>query len=241
MVIRVDDAAGDKTGYVAIGAAAMLSAFGWFAVDRWLPAGGDGSAVIVAILRTLFTLLPAMAGFMIANRRQRKTHRAIAAKLENLRGSMVELQRIRGIEHELHTIDRLAKVAREAVKNTASSAKELFSAIEVVDDPRVKERLVERYRSHTNNVVTVLSAVSEQMEESGRSIHRELSAEDAVHILERERNNANRGLDYAREIMEQRGIADGVKKLIFAAEQASLQLELSSLKAIAHDEESQNG
>ena len=111
----------------------------------------------------------------------------------------------------------------------------------MVDDPRVKERLVERYRSHTNNVVTVLSAVSEQMEESGRSIHRELSAEDAVHILERERNNANRGLDYAREIMEQRGIADGVKKLIFAAEQASLQLELSSLKAIAHDEESENG
>jgi hypothetical protein len=242
MVIRVDDSSGDKGGYIAIGVAATLSAFGWFAVDRWLPSNGDGSSIIIAVLRTMFTLLPAVAGFMIASRRQRKTHRMISAKLENLRGSMSEFQRIRGIEHELHTIDRLAKVAREAVKNTASSAKELFGAIEAVDDPRVKERLVERYRYHTNNVVTVLSAVSEQMEESGRSIQRELTAEDSVHILEREKTNTARGVEYAREIMEQRGIADGLKQLTFAAEQASqLQLELSSLKAISHGVGESNG
>lgn len=232
--MRIDSTGNDGWTYSAIGASAILSAFGWFAVDKWIPTGANGSTIVIAILRTIFTLLPAIVGFLIAGRRQRRTHRMIAIRLEDLRGSLSEFQQIRRIEHELHTMDRMSKVAREAVKNTASSSKELLIAIEAVDDPRVKERLIERYRNHTNNVVTVLSAVSEQMEESGRSIQRELTADDAVHILEREKTNTLRGIDHAREIMEQRGITDGLQQLSFAAEQASrLQLEVSSLKSIA--------
>jgi hypothetical protein len=224
----------DKFGYAAVAISAVVSAFGWFAIDRWLPAGGEASPVVGAILRTMFTLLPAVAGFLIASRRQRRTHKLLAARLDELRGSFSDFQRIRRIEHELHTMDRLAKVAREAVKNTASSAKELFGAIEAVDDPHVKERLVERYRYHTNNVVMVLSAVSEQMEESGKSIQRELTADDAIHILEREKVNSSLGVEHAREIMKARGIDEGLDQLAFAAQQATqLQLELSNLKRIA--------
>lgn len=228
------DSTGGGAGYTAIGASAILSALGWFSIEKWGPVSQDGSAVLVAMLRTIFTLFPAMVGFWIATRNQRKTHRLITLRLEELKSKMLESQRTRVIEHELHTMDRMARVAREAVKNTASSSKELLGAIEAVDDTRVKERLIERYRYHTNNVVTVLSAVNEQMEESGRSIQRELTAEDAVPILDREKANTARGIDHAREIMEQRGIIDGLKQLNFASEQASrLQLELSSLKLIA--------
>lgn len=231
----------ENIGYGAIVAAAIFSAFGWFAVDKWVPTDTDGSSVVIAILRTLFTLIPALVGFWIATRRQRRVHRLIATRLGDLRASISEFQRIRRIEHELHTMDRMAKVAREAVKNTASSSKELFGAIEAVDDPRVKERLVDRYRYHTNNVATVLSAVSEQLEESGRAIQRELTAEELVPILEREKANSAMGIEHAREIMEQRGIIDGVQQLSFAAEQASrLQLELSSLKMISPPKEDSN-
>lgn len=234
-MVRIEGDSPDKTGYFAIAVAAIFSAFGWFAVDRWIPTAGDGAPVIVAVMRTIFTLMPAVAGFVIANRRQRRTHRILSQRLEQLRSSLDEFQRVRGIEHELRTMDRLTRVAREAVKNTATSAKELFGAIEAVDDARVKERLVERYRNHTNNVVTVLSAVNEQMEESGRAIYRELSADEEIHILDRERSNTARGVEYAREIMQQRGIADGVEQLTFAFEQASkLQSELSSLKALSN-------
>lgn len=234
--MRVDFGGSDRWGYTAIGASAILSALGWFAVDRWIPSGANGSNIVIAILRTVFTLLPAVVGFFIAGRRQKKTHRLLSLRLEDLRSSLAEFKQIRKIEHELHTMDRLAKVAREAVKNTASSSQELLGAIEAVDDPRVKERLIEKYRNQTNNVVTVLSAVSEQMEESGRSIHRELTADEAVYILDRERSNTTRGIDYAREIMEQRGIIDGLKQLDFASQQASkLQMELSSLKSISVD------
>ncbi len=226
----------DKVGYFLIAAAAVGSAFGWFALDRWIPDQEGGTSVLIALLRTLFSLAPAIVGFLIANGRQKSTHKAISKRLQDVRQQLTEFQRIRRIEHELHTMDRLARVAREAVKNTASSAKELFGAIEAVDEPRIKERLVDRYRSHTGNVVTVLSAVSEQMEESGRAIQRELTAEEAVHVLERERQNTTRGVEHAREIMGQRGIAEGFEQLNFATEQASrLQLELSSLKAIAKD------
>lgn len=242
MVMRMDGESPDKTGYVAIAGTAIFSAFGWFAIDRWIPTVGDGAPVIVAVMRTIFTLLPAVAGFVIANRRQKKTHRVLSQRLEQLRVSLDEFQRVREIEHELRTMDRLTRVAREAVKNTASSAKELFGAIEAVDDPRIKERLVERYRNHTNNVVTVLSAVNEQMEESGRAIYRELSADEAIHILDRDRSNTARGVEYAREIMQQRGIADGVEQLTFAADQASrLQSELSSLKALSNTQALSHG
>ncbi|MEH6419661.1 hypothetical protein [Pseudomonas sp. CGJS7] len=241
-IMRLESSA-DGAGYTAIGASAIVSALGWFSIDRWVPVSGDGSAVMVALLRTIFTLLPAIVGFWIAMRRQRDTHKAITLRLADLRSKVSEYQRVRKIEHELHTMDRMAKVAREAVKNTASSSKELLGAIEAVDEPRVKERLVERYRYHTNNVVTVLSAVAEQMEQSGRSIQLELTADDAIPILEREKLNTSRGIEHAREIMEQRGIVDGLQQLNFAAEQASkLQLELSSLKAIAPPaQENQDG
>lgn len=197
MINTSEQGGGDKLGYVAIAVSAVISAFGWFALDKWQAQSNEGTQVIVAVFRTVFSLLPAAAGFIIANRRQKRTHRALSKRLEDLKAGLVEYQRIATVEHELRTMDRLAKVAREAVKNTASSAKELLGAIEGVDDQRVKERLVERYRYHTNNVVTVLSAVSEQMEESGRSIQRELTAEDAVHILEREKSNTAKGLDHA--------------------------------------------
>lgn len=232
----MDFSGSDKWGYSAIGASAIFSAFGWFAVDKWIPSDVDGSTVIIAVLRTVFTLIPAVVGFLMAGRRQRRTHRLISLRLEELREGLAEFKQIRRVEHELHTMDRLAKVAREAVKNTASSSKELLEAIEAVDDPRVQERLVEKYRNQTNSVVTVLSAVSEQMEDSGRAIYGELTADDAVHILEREKSNTAKGIEYARDIMEQRGIIDGLQQLNFASQQASkLQLELSSLKTITLD------
>jgi hypothetical protein len=154
--------------------------------------------------------------------------------LEDLRNSLAELQSLRRIEHEVQTMNRLSKVAREAVKNTAASAQELLGAIRAVDDGRVQERLVDRYRTHTNNVVTVLSAVGEQMEESGVAIYRELNAEEEIHVLDREKKTTSLGIDYAREIMKQRGIEEGRDQLRFAFEQASLlQAEVTSLKVIA--------
>jgi len=226
---------GEKSSFVFLGAAAALSAFGWFAVDKWIPADSAlGSSIAVSVLRTIFTLLPAGAAFLIANRRQKAVYRSVASRLTQLKAQLVHFQRVRRIEHELHTMDRLSKVAREAVKNTASSAKELFGAIESVGDPRIKERLVDRYRTHTNSVVTVLTAVSEQMEESGRAIERELTADEQIHVLDRERQNATKGIEYARDILDQRGIAEGMQQLQLAGESAKhLQQELTNLLAIS--------
>ncbi|HJR73053.1 MAG TPA: hypothetical protein VJ806_05375 [Luteimonas sp.] len=190
----------------------------------------------------MFTLLPAIAGFLIASRKQKRTHRALAGRLEDLRSSLAELQSLRRIEHEVQTMNRLTKVAREAVKNTASSAQELLGAIRAVNDPYTRERLVDRYRTHTNNVATVLSAVGEQLEESGISIYSELNAESEIHVLEREKANTASGLEYAREIMKQRGIEEGRDQLRIAFEQASLlQAEVISLTALEHAPEAANG
>ncbi len=234
MITGPEKHGGDTLGYLGIAAAAIISALGWFSLEKFAPPGGENSHFVIAFMRTLFTLLPAAAAFWIAGWRQRRTHKHLSLKLEQLKSSMIQFQRLQRIEHEIHTMDRLAKVAREAVKNTAVSAKELLGAIEGVDDPRTKERLTERYRYHTNNVITVLSAVSEQMEDSGRAIQRELTAEDSVHILEREKSNTSQGVLLAKEIMEQRGITDGLKQLTFASEQATqLQNQLSTLKTLA--------
>lgn len=134
-------------------------------------------------------------------------------------------------------MERLAKVAREVGKNTASSAKELLGVIEGIDDPWAKERLTERYRQLTSNVITVLSAVGEQMEESGKSIQRVLTADEAIHILERQKANIAVGIQHAKDMMEQRGIIEGMNQLTFACEQAAgLQHQLSTLKSLSAPE-----
>jgi hypothetical protein len=227
---RINGNEADKLGWVAIALTAVFSAFGWFAANRWASAAGDGGQIVTAILRTLFTLLPAAVGFMIANRRQQRVHKSLAKQLGLLKKSLVEFQRVK-------KVDRLTKVAREAVKNTAGSAKELLDAIQSVDDPRTKERLTERYKYHTNNIATVLSAVMQQMEESGISIYKELNAEESMHVLERDRNNAEKGIEHARQIMESRGIKDGLEQLYLASTKASqLHAELTSLKKLGGPE-----
>ena len=139
-------------------------------------------------------------------------------------------------------MNRLSKVAREAAKNTASTTQELLGAIRTVSDQHTQERLLERCRNQVNNVVTVFAAVGEQMEESGIAIHRELTADDPMHILDRERKSTALGLEYARELMQQRGIEEGRDQLKIAAEQAALlQREVASLKAISHAAEVAHG
>jgi hypothetical protein len=223
----------NRFGFALVASAAVVSALGWIAVDSWLPEQGGTNPIALSILRTLFTLLPVGAAFLIANQRQRRTHKVVAQHLQDLRQSLLNFQRLRRIEHELHTMDRLSKVAREAVKNTATSAKELFLAIEVVDDVRIKERLVDRFKNHANSVQTVLTAVKEQMEESGRAIYRELSADESIHVLQREIENSSKGLDLAKQLLEQRGVVDGLQQMQSAAQEAErLQNELVAFKAI---------
>lgn len=225
----------DRVGYAAIALAAAASAFGWLAVDRWIPQSAEGTPVLIAVLRTVFALVPAVAGFLIAARRQKRVHRLVSARLKDLRNSFDEFQRIKAIEHEISTMNRLSKVAREAAKNTASTTQELLGAIRTVGDQHAQERLLERCRNQVNNVVTVFAAVGEQMEESGIAIHKELTADDPMHILERERKSTSLGLEYARELMQQRGIEEGRDQLKVAAEQAALlQREVASLRAISH-------
>lgn len=232
----------DRFSYTAIAIAAAASAFGWLAVDRWVPTASDGTPILVAVLRTIFALVPAVAGFLIATRRQKRTHRLVATRLEDLRRSFDEFQRLKAIEHEIQTMNRLSKVAREAAKNTASTTQELLGAIRAVNDQHAQERLLERCRNQVNNVVTVFAAVGEQMEESGIAIHKELTADDPMHILDRERRSTALGLDYARELMQQRGIEEGRDQLKIAAEQAALlQREVASLKAISHATEAAHG
>lgn len=232
-----DKIGSDSLGYVGIAVAAIISALGWFSIEKIAVANTDSGRFVVAFMKTLFSLLPAAAAYWIANLRQRKMHKKISIQLSQLRLCLNEFQRIRRIEHELHTMERLAKVAREVGKNTAASAKELLSVIESVDDAWTKERLTQRYRYLTNNVITVLSAVSEQMEDSGKSIQRELTADDAIFILDREKSNISQGVLHAKEMMEQRGIIEGMNQLAFASEQAAqLQLQLSTLKKLAPPE-----
>lgn len=225
----------DRLSFAAIALAAAASAFGWLAVDRWVPVNSDGTPILVAVLRTVFALIPAIAGFLIATRRQRRVHKLVSARLDDLRRSFDEFQRLKAIEHEINTMNRLSKVAREAAKNTASTTKELLGAIRTVGDQNTQERLLERCRNQVNSVVTVFAAVGEQMEESGIAIHKELTADDSMHILDRERKSTALGLEYARELMQQRGIEEGRDQLKIAAEQATLlQNEVASLKAISH-------
>lgn len=225
---------GGSLGYLGIAVAAIISAIGWFSIEKFAVADQESGHFVIAFMKMLFTLLPAAAAFWIANLRQRKIHKALSIQLEQLKVNLNEFQRIRRIEHELHTMERLAKVAREVGKNTAVSAKELLGVIESVDDPLTKERLTQRYRYLTNNVITVISAVSEQMEDSGKSIQRELTADDSIHIMEREKSNIALGVQHAKEIMEQRGIIDGLEQLTFASEQAAkLQTQLVSLKRLS--------
>lgn len=224
-------------GYIGIAIAAIVSALGLFGIEKIVVADTENGRFVIAFMKTLFSLLPAAAAFWIAHWRQRKTHKNISMQLARLKKGLDELERIRRIEHELHTMERLAKVAREVGKNTASSAKELLGVIEGIDDPWAKERLTQRYRYLTNNVITVLSAVGEQMEDSGKSIQRELTADESIHVLEREKSNITLGIQHAKEMMEQRGIIDGLKQLTFASEQAAaLQNQLATLKSLTAPE-----
>lgn len=216
-------------GYVWIGSAALLSAFGWYAVGTWMRPSDAGGQIIAAILRTVFTLLPALAAFIVASRRQKEVQRRMAIKLDALRDLMNGYQRLQSVDHELKTMDRLSRVARNAVINTASSSQELFSAIEAVPNKTSKDLLLERFRHHTSSVVTILSAVNEQLSESGRAISENITADDQINIVERANMNAESGLELAQKMIETRGIGDGMRQLKTSIEQAqSLQAQLAS-------------
>jgi hypothetical protein len=238
------------TGYVAVGAAALLSAFGWYALGKWVRPDDPGTKFLLAFMRTVFTLLPALVAFWVANRRQREAERQMALRLDSLKMLMGQYQRLQSVDNELATMDRLAKVARHAVVSTGASSKELFGAIEAVQDRASKDLLLERYRHHTNSVVTVLNAVSEQLSESGRSISENITADDSINIVERADANATNGLAYATKIIETRGIGDGLKQLKTSIDRAQSlqgqiseaveQMEKSSTKVII-DQETPHG
>jgi hypothetical protein len=216
--------------YIAVGAAALLSAAGWISAGKWLPADSAGLSFGVAILRTIFTLLPAAVAWWIATRRQRRVHQELSNRLDVLKASLASLDSLESIENELETMNRLASVSRAAVKDTAVSANELLRAIELVPDDITKERLVDRFRNHSTGLRTVLSAVNDELEDSGRRIAKQLSAEEEIHILEREERTNTQGIEFARKLAEQRGLIDGVRQLTEASDQArQLQLALSSL------------
>ena len=215
-------------GYVAIGGAALLSAFGWYAVGTWMDASDPGLKFILAILRTVFTLFPALVAFMVASKRQKEVQRRMALKLDVLKNLMTDYQRLQSVDHELKTMDRLSKVARNAVMNTAASSQELFGAIEAVVDKPSKDLLLERFRHHTSSVVTILSAVNEQLSESGRAISENITADDQINIVERANKNTESGLELAQKMIETRGIGDGMRQLKTSIEQAqSLQAQLA--------------
>lgn len=226
---KMPNAAIGLSGYMAIGAAALFSAFGWYAVGKWMDPGDPGVKYILAILRTVFTLLPALVAFWVANRRQRAIQQGMARKLDVLSNLMIDYQKLQSVEHELKTMDRLSKVARNAVMTTAASSQELFGAIESVSDKGSRDLLLERYRHHTNSVVTILSAVNEQLSESGRAISENITAEDKIDIVERATKNAESGFALAQKMIDTRGIGDGIRQLKTSIEQAqSLQAQLTS-------------
>jgi hypothetical protein len=220
----------DYATYVWIGVAGLVSATGWLAADKWVAADSPAASVAVALMRTLFTLLPAAIAWWIASRRQRSVHQALSRQLDELKAKMAQSRRLSTIQIELDTMNRLAKVSRSAVKDTASTANALLQAIDTVVDPATKERLAERFRIHSDGLRTVLIAVNEELQESGRTIARELTAEDAIHILEREEQTNAKGIELAEKLAQQRGLHDGVRALAAASEQArQIQVTLMAL------------
>lgn len=214
---------------MAIGGAALFSAFGWYAVGTWIKPSDPSGQFIVAILRTAFTLFPALVAFLVANKRQKEVQRHMALKLDALKNLITDYQRLQSVDHELETMDRLSKVARNAVMLTAASSQELFGAIESVADKKSKDLLLERFRHHTSSVVTMLLAVDEQLSESGRAISENITADKEINIVERANQNAESGLALAQRMIETRGIGDGIRQLKTSIAQAqSLQSRLAS-------------
>jgi hypothetical protein len=229
-------------GHILVIAAALVSGGGWYFLDRiWLP-DDPASKIAHAFGRTLLTLLPAFVAFLVASWRQRRTEENMAKKVERIGVLVKQYVRLRSVQNELETVDRLAKVARNATVQTGASASELFRAIEAVKDPVAKDLLLERYRHHTNSFVTLLSAVNEQLSESGRAISEAVTADDAINIIDRADKNAEDGLRYAEKIIQNRGIGEGLKVLNSTIEKArelqgainqavnSMQQEMKSLE-----------
>lgn len=221
----------DTAGYVGVFIATLVSAFGLISVDQWIPPEGSGAVVGVAVFRTIFALLPAAVAYWAASRRQKRAHKQLIAELTELKTKFDNLERLNRIEDELNTMGRLSKVAKAAGKGTATSLAELLSAIQLVPDGVSKERLVQRYRAHNDGLVATLAIVHEELEESGRAIATQLNADQELHILEREKKNAAQGIEFARELAEQRGLSEGFRQLAEASSQAKqLQAALAQLK-----------
>ena len=79
----------------------------------------------------------------------------------------------------------------------------------------------------------VLGAVNEELERSGRKVTSELTADDSIDIIEREQRTYERGIAFAQELAQKRGLAEGLRQIQAAAEQAN-QLTLA-LTAISTD------
>lgn len=218
-----------SAGYAAVGLSVLFSAFGWYAVGEWIKPTDTGLQFLLALLRTVFTLLPAIAGFWIANRRQRAILQGMARDLDRLRILMTDYQRLINVDHELRTMDSLSKVARNAIVATANSAKNLYGAIvEIPGDGPAKTILLERFKNHSNSVMTTLSAVQEQMNESGTNVANIITAHESIDIVQRKTRNSETGLELARKMVEARGVGDGLKMISNTLEQAqTLQDQLS--------------
>ncbi|HYG78069.1 MAG TPA: hypothetical protein VEK08_23890 [Planctomycetota bacterium] len=215
--------------YAAVAAVALLSGLGYLASGQWVEGESGSAKAGVAVLRTLFTFAPALVAFFVATRQQRKAEERMAAQLSKLRSQLNQYVRLQAVQNELHTVERLAKVARSAVRQTGNSSNELFSAISYVTEPHAKERLVERFRHHADGLVTVLTAVNEEMSESGRKIYEGITADQPMNIMDRADYNSEKGLEYAETMIKKRGIQDGVKQLQSSVEQARVvQAQLNS-------------
>lgn len=217
------------TGYAAIGASVLVSAFGWYAVSKWMQPSDAGVKFLLAFLRTFFALIPAVVGFWIASKRQRASQARMAADLDRLRNLMSDYQKLVAVDHELKTMDSLSKVARNAVVATATSAKNLYGAIvEIPGDGPSKTILLERFKNHSNSVMTTLTAVQEQMNEIGTAVADILTSHEEIDIVKRKTRNSESGLTLARQMVEARGVGDGLKLISNTLEQAqSLQDQLS--------------
>lgn len=215
--------------YILVASAALVSGIGFFFSGQWID-GDDPSAKIgLAVFRTGLTLLPALAAYSVASWRQRKLERSMAAQIDGIKALLEEYARLQSVQNELDTIDRLAKVARSAVIQMGTSATELLRTIESIRDSDGKQMLLERYRTHTSNVVTLLNAVGEQVSESGQQISYDLTSDEPIHIVARADQNVAGGLAYAEKIIGSRGIGDGVKQLKSAIERAQdLQKQIAS-------------
>lgn len=201
---------------------ALLSSIGYLASGQWFEGESGSAKAGLAIVRTLFTFAPALFAFFIAARQQRKAERLMAEKLTTLQGQLEQFVRLQSVQNEIDKVERLAKVARSAVRQTGNSSRELFGAISYVSEPHAKERLVERFTHHADGLVTVLTAVNEEMSECGRKIYEGLTADQPMNIVDRADYNSARGLEYADSVIKKRGIQDGVKQLQSSVEQARL-------------------